>query len=258
MFYWLLAQVLTLFLDLFAVLGIAKNDKDLEIILLRHQLRILQRTPSSRRGWEANAFCERFIGSLRRECLDHVVVLHCKHLQRVVAEYMEYYNRSRPHHPVPDAQSPRSRRDATAQCIRRVTSRRDRGDWVTVQCVRHWVLGRGGIAQSVPALFDSGQRPSSGKITSVAFLGGLHHGYSRTAYVRKETPVSACSKQKATSSMLMALRSLANRRVSHGMCGMLYMHHAARTYQTVDLMMARSVGPVSPPEIIRKLGGWLR
>ena len=43
MLYWLLARVLTLFLDLFATLGVANNDKDIEIILLRHQIRILQR-----------------------------------------------------------------------------------------------------------------------------------------------------------------------------------------------------------------------
>ncbi len=44
-----------------------------------------------------NAICERFLGSLRRECLDHVIVLDDVHLQRVVTEYVRYYNAARPH-----------------------------------------------------------------------------------------------------------------------------------------------------------------
>jgi len=44
-----------------------------------------------------NAICERFLGSLRRECLDHVLVLDARHLQRVVAEYVRYHNAPRPH-----------------------------------------------------------------------------------------------------------------------------------------------------------------
>jgi transposase len=48
MLYCLLTYALTLFLDLFATLGIANSDKDLEIILLRQQLRILQRKVNAR------------------------------------------------------------------------------------------------------------------------------------------------------------------------------------------------------------------
>jgi transposase InsO family protein len=45
-----------------------------------------------------NAFCERFLGSVRRECLDHVVVLGERHLERVLREYcFRYFNESRPH-----------------------------------------------------------------------------------------------------------------------------------------------------------------
>jgi transposase InsO family protein len=46
---------------------------------------------------QANSFCERFIGSLRRECLDHMLVLHYKQLHRIVQEYISYFNTSRPH-----------------------------------------------------------------------------------------------------------------------------------------------------------------
>jgi putative transposase len=44
-----------------------------------------------------NATCERFLGSVRRVCLDHVLVLGEAHLRRVLREYVAYFNRARPH-----------------------------------------------------------------------------------------------------------------------------------------------------------------
>jgi transposase InsO family protein len=38
----------------------------------------------------ANAICERFLGSVRRECLDHVLILHEKQLHRVLNAYVQY------------------------------------------------------------------------------------------------------------------------------------------------------------------------
>jgi hypothetical protein len=37
------------------------------------------------------------IGSIRRECLDHVIVLNERHLHRILASYFDYYHRSRTH-----------------------------------------------------------------------------------------------------------------------------------------------------------------
>lgn len=45
----------------------------------------------------ANACCERCLGSLRRECLDYMLILSERHLRRIVAEYVRYFNQARPH-----------------------------------------------------------------------------------------------------------------------------------------------------------------
>ena len=45
-----------------------------------------------------NAVCERFLGSVRRECLDHVIILSERHLVRVLREYaLDYFNTARLH-----------------------------------------------------------------------------------------------------------------------------------------------------------------
>jgi hypothetical protein len=40
---------------------------------------------------------ERLIGSIRRDCLDHVIVLGERHLRKILKSYLEYYHRSRTH-----------------------------------------------------------------------------------------------------------------------------------------------------------------
>ena len=44
-----------------------------------------------------NAICERLLGSVRRECLDHLLILGETHLRRVLREYVAYFNTMRPH-----------------------------------------------------------------------------------------------------------------------------------------------------------------
>jgi len=49
-----------------------------------------------RAPWQ-NPYVERLIGSVRRECLDHVVVLNERHLHRILVKYFDYYHRTRTH-----------------------------------------------------------------------------------------------------------------------------------------------------------------
>jgi transposase InsO family protein len=53
------------------------------------------RTPA--RAPNANAFAERWIGTVRRECLDHLLIVGPRHLSRVLTEFVEHYNTHRPH-----------------------------------------------------------------------------------------------------------------------------------------------------------------
>jgi transposase InsO family protein len=49
------------------------------------------------RSPRANAIAERVIGTLRRDCLDYLIVLDERHLVSVLTEFVRYYNRNRPH-----------------------------------------------------------------------------------------------------------------------------------------------------------------
>ena len=49
------------------------------------------------RSPQANSICERAIGTVRRECLDHLIPLSGNHLRRILREWAAHYNRGRPH-----------------------------------------------------------------------------------------------------------------------------------------------------------------
>jgi putative transposase len=46
---------------------------------------------------KANAVCERFLGSVRRKCLDHILIFSERQLHRKIKEYVTYFNTARPH-----------------------------------------------------------------------------------------------------------------------------------------------------------------
>ncbi|MHB8629108.1 MAG: integrase core domain-containing protein, partial [Aggregatilineales bacterium] len=61
---------------------------------------------------KANTICERFIGSVRRECLDFVLILSQAHGRKIIREYVTFFNQARPHQrieqqiPVPSGEPP--------------------------------------------------------------------------------------------------------------------------------------------------------
>src|SRR5262245_12632362 len=104
-----------------------------------------------RSPWQ-NAYAERLIGSIRRECLDHVIIANERGLRQVVNAYVAYYLKSRTHLAL--------RKDAP-----RVTTRRDAGRWAD--------RGDSGPGRSPPPLrtsrgvaYTAPSRPSVSKARS--------------------------------------------------------------------------------------------
>jgi len=78
---------------------IRDNDKIFSEDFKQHIPRFgLKDKPTAYRSPWQNPVCERVIGTLRRECLDHMIILNERHLHNVLSEYIfEYYNISRTH-----------------------------------------------------------------------------------------------------------------------------------------------------------------
>ena len=57
----------------------------------------IQEVPTAPRSPWQNAYAERVIGSIRRECLNHMIVLGERHLRRILRSYVDYYNSTRTH-----------------------------------------------------------------------------------------------------------------------------------------------------------------
>jgi len=72
----------------------AKYGHHFEAVAVGSRIEVLK-TPF--RAPRANAICERLMGSVRRECLDHILLMSEGHLRRVVMEYVTYFNGARPH-----------------------------------------------------------------------------------------------------------------------------------------------------------------
>ena len=100
-------------------------------------LHILKTPP---RSPKANAHCERLIGTIRRECLDHIIFFGEIHTRRILKEWINHYNRGRPHASL--------------------------GPGVPIS-----------PARKVPLPPHRHQLPEKVKIVAKPVLGGLHHEY---------------------------------------------------------------------------------
>jgi putative transposase len=59
-------------------------------------MEVIEVLSAPRSPWQ-NAYVERVIGSIRRECLNHVIVLNKQHLRQLLSSYLAYYHHSRTH-----------------------------------------------------------------------------------------------------------------------------------------------------------------
>src|SRR5215510_9753554 len=77
---------------------IRDNDRAFGAVFKAHvrTMGIRDRPTSFRSPWQ-NGLVERLIGSIRRECTDHLLVFNAEHLRRILAKYATYYNEVRTH-----------------------------------------------------------------------------------------------------------------------------------------------------------------
>jgi hypothetical protein len=101
-----------------------------------HVLRTPPQSPT------ANAFCERLVGTMRRECLDFLIPLNEKHLRRLLHEWICHYNSGRPHSSLGPGIPDQERNPARTHAV------------------------------------DRRALAKTSKVTARAVLGGLHHEYA--------------------------------------------------------------------------------
>src|ERR1019366_5932031 len=93
-----------------------------------------------RSPWQ-NAYVERIIGSIRRECLNHVVIFDERHLRRILSSYVQYYHRTRTHLSL-DKDCPQTRPISPPTGARLLPSQRSVVCIIATNAVLREVLGR--------------------------------------------------------------------------------------------------------------------
>ena len=97
--HWTAQQIVDAFPDDSAPCYLLRDRDSVYGGAFRHRLKgmgITEVLTAPRSPWQ-NPFAERLIGSVRRECLDHVAVLGEQHLRRVLTRYLAYYHQARTH-----------------------------------------------------------------------------------------------------------------------------------------------------------------
>ena len=137
---------------------------------------IRDRPVAPRSPWQ-NRYVERVIGSIRRDLLDHVIILNAGHLRKLLRRYADYYNAIEPisdwqkTHPTFD-QFTRSAKSCHSQSWADCTM----PIWDGISGRDNYVAYRThlGLAKDTP-LRRAVQR--AGQIAEMPQLGGLHHAY---------------------------------------------------------------------------------
>jgi putative transposase len=96
---WTAQQVVNAFPDDAAPAYLLRDRDQVYGAPFRHRVKgmpIAEVLTAPQSPWQ-NPFAERLIGSIRRECLDHVLILGDRHLRRILTRYFAYYHRARPH-----------------------------------------------------------------------------------------------------------------------------------------------------------------
>jgi putative transposase len=97
---WVTQQARNLLMDLQTSFRFLIRDRDakytasFDAVFTSEGIQIV-RTPIQ--APRANAICERWIGTLRRKCTDHLLIYGERHLRQVLTEYLAHYNQHRPH-----------------------------------------------------------------------------------------------------------------------------------------------------------------
>ena len=94
------------------------DSEDLDVSLKTLGLSVLK-TPY--KSPQANSYCERLIGTARRECLDFMIPISEVHLRQILKSWVAHYNRGRPHSSLgpgtPDPNSPKAELQVQRHCI---------------------------------------------------------------------------------------------------------------------------------------------
>ena len=117
----------------------------------RHRVRAMGTTEvitAPRSPWQ-NPYAERLIGSIRRECLDHVIILSERHLRRVLSSYFQYHHDVRTHLSL-DKDCPRPR-PVPAQAITLLPSRRSAACIIVMNVEPH-KIGEAARCLSLPSI----------------------------------------------------------------------------------------------------------
>ena len=96
---WVVQQLREAFPEEFAPRFLIYDNDSIFSEQVTESIKSIEITPQRtafRSPWQ-NGIAERWVGSARRKLLDHVIVLNASHLQRLLHEYVEYYNADRVH-----------------------------------------------------------------------------------------------------------------------------------------------------------------